>query len=816
MFEQRIKESCTRLQGWVALFCSLALVVCGFLQSPEADAATRTQVVQIHPGQVRNTIDPKVYGQFLEHIYHSADNGVWGQLIWNPSFEQGVGGGGRYWVASGSQIRQLGGGSGVVKTFGQAGWSNYEVSLDAKKISGQEGFLILFYDRNAKHFLWLNLGGWRDTQDAIQRSRGNNIPGVVVSQPTIHIKTGVWYHIRLRCHGPHVQAWVNGKKVFDQSLHGGSKFQGKVGIGTWQTQAAFKHIRITTIAGGKTLFSGVPKVKVVKAPPFNVRFWSTYGRGRVAPTEQDPRNSERCVKIVSTGSPTGVQQSDVCLRYAGEYRGSLWLRGAAPQGVVLRMVAGNKVLYQKNIATVTPDWGRVAFSFSVAKAFKRATLQIGLSGSGTAYVDEVSLMSQRAINNGGFRPDVLAAIKALKPTLIRWPGGGYTDGYQWMHGIGPDVDRVSERNAWNDDDPNDFGTDEYIHYCRLVGASPEICFDTGPSNASKKMREHFIRQACRWLEYCNSPVTNKWGALRAKYGHPKPYNVKYWEVGNEVWFTYKAPQYIKALVEFTTALKKIDPRIRIIACGSGGLNLKWNREIINADARYFNYLSIHQYVWPPYYINGARDYLNFIRKTGNIIRKSANPKIKMFVSEWNEMTIDWRTGIFAGMILTGFERQGSVVGMASPALFLRWVGQNKKDWNNALINFSRRSWFPAPNYVVMKFWRDHFAKYRVAATAVKGLEADATVSANHQTAYYKAVNLTDLPMHLTLAMGKGFPLGAVHAGTVAPSSDRVANTMHHPARIAPEPLKIAVSGQQVTFTVAGHSATIVTMRRAGK
>ncbi len=796
----------------------VAVIVCGLLAALMSCAENATAaIVHIHPGRVRNTISRGIYGQFLEHIYHSADNGVWGQLIWNRSFEQGNSNPGGNWSISGKEIRQLGNGADAIRTFGQVGWSNYEISLDAKKIGGNEGFLIQFYDHDAKHFFWLNLGGWGNTQDAIQQAQGKSLPTVIGGHPTIHIESGQWYHIRLRCRGPHIQVWVNARKLFDQTLAAGAHVHGKVGIGTWQTQAEFKHIRVTTIAGNKTLFSGLPQISV-KPPQFSATFWSAYGNGIVFATTIDPRNSRRCIKVTSNGTEAGVKQDGICLRYAGEYRGSVWLRGNAPAGAIVRITAAHKVLYRKAISTLVRTWHRVALNFKATKPFPRVTLQIGVKGSGTVYVDEVSLMSQRAIRLGGFRPDTLAAIKALKPALIRWPGGGYADTYHWKNGIGPDVDRVSEWYIWNDTDPNDLGTDEYIQLCRLTGAAPEICINIGTGKDDEKTREQYIREACQWVEYCNSPVTNKWGQLRAKYGHPKPYHVKYWEIGNEVWYgsTFSAPQYIKALTEFTTAMKKVDPRIQFIACGSGGLNLKWNRDIIAGAATEFSYLGIHQYVGPYRYIDGAKAYLNFIRKTGDIIRKSANPHMKLFVSEWNEMTIDWRTGIFAGLILTGFERQGSVVGMASPALFLRWVGQNKNDWNNALINFSRRSWFPAPNYVVMKFWRDHFAKYRVAATAVKGLEADATISADHQIAYYKAVNLTGHPIHLTLKMGKGFPIAKARAGTVAPPSQRDANSMHHPARIGPKMLMIQVSGQQVTLTVARYSATIVTMRRAGK
>ena len=791
---------------------------CAFIAALAAPSLVGAQnvSVQIHPRQIRNVIDRKIYSQFLEHIYHSADNGVWGQLIWNRSFEQAMGKGNGDWVRRGREIRQTGTSADIVKTFGNPDWSHYEITLDARKLSGNEGFLILFYVRNATHFCWLNIGGWGNTQDAIQQARGQHNPLALVMHPTIHVNKDHWYHARLRCDGRHIQAWVDGTKCFDYRLKGSSGLDGKIGVGTWQTQAAFKNITVRSLKNRAVLYHGLPTVPIVKHIALNVRFWSRYGTGKVRISTTDPRNGYKCVKIVTAGTEAGVEQPAVCLNDAGRYQGSVWVRGAAPDGMVVRLITGRKIIGEKSLAAPPKAWQKVHFNFTTPRPVHDATLQIGVKGSGVAYVDQASLMSEAALKIGGYRPAILAAVKALKPALIRWPGGGYADGYQWKQAIGPRADRMFHA-AWDDKDPNDFGTDEYIQFCRDTGATPEICVDAGPANANARVLGHYIRQACQWLEYCNSPVSNRWGALRAKYGHAKPYGVKYWEFGNEVWYYhYKPALYARALAKFAKAMKKIDPSIRIIACGSGGLDLKWNKEIVDAGGRFFNYLDIHQYVWPPAYLQGARTYLNFIRKTGRIIKASPNPKIKLFVGEWNEQTIDWRTGIFAGMMLTGFERQGNIVSMASPALFLRWVGIPARDWNNAFINFSRSSWFPAPNYVVEKLWRDHYAKYRVACTKVPGLEADATVSANHQSACYKVVNLTDHSVHMVLHMGKTFPLGKVSALTVAPGSQFVANSMKHPNRVAPRALAVAVAGQTITIPLAKYSATVVTMQRGTK
>ncbi|NNM86277.1 MAG: hypothetical protein HKL96_11055 [Phycisphaerales bacterium] len=626
-----------RLPFYLAIL--VALFGVSLAGSGRAAAAASMIQVTIHPQQIRNTIAKGIYSQFLEHIYHSGDNGIWGEMIWNRSFEE-----------------------------------------------------------------------------------------------------------------PFRQRYT--------------------------------------------------------------RFWAYYGPGPVTRSAHDPRNSQISMKISSARGETGVEQSDICLATAGNYRGSLWVRDTAPHKVYIRLMHGRTVLGMQSASVSSKAWRRIAFAFRTATAVHHATLQIGFTGDGVAYLDQVSMMSAAARKLGGFRPDTLKALQALKPALIRWPGGGYADSYHWMNGIGPQADRVSEHEIWDDMDPNALGTDEYIHLCHLTGAAPEICINIGPPTADNALRQQYVREACHWLAYCNAPITNKWGALRAKYGHPKPYNVKYWEIGNEVWWGRNGltvPKYVHVLTQFVPALKRIDPSIHIIACGTGGLDQTWNRQLIKLAAGSFDYLSLHHYVAPQDFLTGVTKFLVFLRQTGQLIKASANPHCKIFVSEWNAQSIDWRTGLFAGGILIGFERQGAMVRLSTPALLLRWV--RERDWNNALINFNHCSWFPAPNYVVEKLWRDHFAKYRLAATPAKPLEADATLSADRQTAFYKAVNPTSQTITLQLRMGSAFALATASAESVIASSLLEQNSMRHPHRIAPHRINASVSGQTLDLTLAPYSATVVTMKR---
>jgi alpha-N-arabinofuranosidase len=162
--------------------------------------------------------------------------------------------------------------------------------------------------------------------------------------------------------------------------------------------------------------------------------------------------------------------------------------------------------------------------------------------------------------------------------------------------------------------------------------------------------------------------------------------------------------------------------------------------------------------------------------------------------------------------LNVFERCGDFVTLAAPALFLRHfvtAGGVGGHWDNAFINFDNKSWFPAPNYVVMKLWRDHYAPIRIGLDGdVGGLNAVATKSEDGKTLYFKAVNATNEGRNVTLNVGSGKTSASLQLIT-AELSDR--NTLENPNAIAPRAVPVQLDGNTVTFAMPAYSVGVITV-----
>ncbi|HPC95857.1 MAG TPA: DUF1080 domain-containing protein [Sedimentisphaerales bacterium] len=757
----------------------------------------------IDPGRVLNRIDEKVYGHFFEHIYHSANGGLWGELVWNRSFEENTAG---RWSVENGQLIQAGSGTDLRLVFGDRAWTDYEYTLEAMKTGGAEGFLILFRVAGDRAYYWYNLGGWGNLRHQLEKGSGGG-RRTVGRAVEGKIETGRWYTIRVRCEGNRFQVWLDGTQVLDYTDERSPHLSGRVGVSTWSTQARFRNFKVTTL-DGKTLYEGLPSVG---DETFGAKHWSIGGGGKASIESDDPLNSHYCVQIDASAGETTLKQDHFNIRKDEVYAGSLWAHGRA-SGLAVRLVnSGNSIIAEQKLDAPGSNRRELKFELHPKVSDANATFQVIVPDGGRVWIDQVSMMPQSWQTAGGFRPDLLKAVAGIRPPIIRWPGGCFASPYRWKDGIGPQSKRgVTPRELWDDLDINSLGTDEFIALCRKVGAEPLLVVNIGTPQWNDDAETHdFLQDALDWIEYCNGPATSKWGKVRAANGHPEPYNVKYWEIDNETW-GMGIDNYIAAVKKFAPAMRQADPSIKLAACGSGSFDLNWNRRMIESCAELIDYLSIHHYENPDRFADGPYNYERFIRQTGEIITKSNNPKLRIYCSEWNAQSTDWRTGLYAGGVLNGFERCGDVFEIGGPALFLRHVSATA--WDNAFINFDQCSWFAAPNYVVMQLWRDHYAPSRIEiAPQSQALNTVATKSQDGKTLYVKTVNASDSAVAVSLELAAGFSPVAATMQMVAPGSLQSRNTLARPQAVRAEPGDVRIENGVLRLTLPALSAAVVTI-----
>jgi alpha-N-arabinofuranosidase len=315
--------------------------------------------------------------------------------------------------------------------------------------------------------------------------------------------------------------------------------------------------------------------------------------------------------------------------------------------------------------------------------------------------------------------------------------------------------------------------------------------------------DSILADAVNWVRYCNAPATDEWGAKRAANGHPEPYNVKYWEIDNEMW-EMGIERYEKCVRDFSVAMREVDPSIKIIACGG----FQEDKDFLMRSGNYFDYLSLHHYEQQGGYATGPARLGEQYDRYAQMIADCPNPHIKLFISEWNLQSIDWRTGLFAGGFLNTCEAR-DVVAMGAAALFIRRT--DSPDWNNAFINFDYKDVFVAPNYQVTKLWYDHFSRYRLAFEGATGeLSVVATRSEDGRDVIVKVVNPTEKAYELSIS-GDWKALSGASYEYYAPGSLTTANSMEQKDAVALKHASPACEDGKVVLSVEPLSAGVLTL-----
>jgi alpha-L-arabinofuranosidase len=275
-----------------------------------------------------------------------------------------------------------------------------------------------------------------------------------------------------------------------------------------------------------------------------------------------------------------------------------FLQDASKTGMALsaNLAFGSHLLGQSAAANAGQPIRIYADSRRTIAPLHREVFGSFLEHLGRAIYEGIYDPQSKLSDSNGFRKDVLDEIKKLGVPIIRYPGGNFVSGYNWLDGVGPKASRPAVLDkAWNSMNSNEFGTDEFLTWCRLVGTEPLLGLNLGTGTAE---------QAAALVEYCNLDKATRWSELRRKNGTAEPYKVQKWCLGNEMDGPWQighmtATEYGLKAEDAARQMRYVDPSLKLIACGSSGPGmptyLEWDREVLEQCYEYVDAISLHRY-----------------------------------------------------------------------------------------------------------------------------------------------------------------------------------------------------------------------------
>ncbi|HWW02426.1 MAG TPA: alpha-L-arabinofuranosidase C-terminal domain-containing protein [Candidatus Acidoferrum sp.] len=408
------------------------------------------------------------------------------------------------------------------------------------------------------------------------------------------------------------------------------------------------------------------------------------------------------VQIVNPGAGrAGVANNGfwgISLNHGQAYELSFLARGdtAFPGQLLATLESSDGVVYaQAKPASLTPEWKSFKFSLTSKGTDPKARLVISANRAGTFYLDMVSLFPKKTWKNrpNGLRPDLAEMLAGMKPAFVRFPGGCWVEGdtmslaYRWKQTIGNPAERRTQYNIWQYHATHGIGYHDYLQMCEDLGSEPLFVINCGMSHKETvpidKMPE-FVQDALDAIEYANGPVSSTWGAVRAKNGHPAPFNLKYMEIGNE----NGGRAYRERYPLFYDAIKAKYPYMHLVAD-------EWNGR---PDNRPVEIVDEHYYSSPEFFLHNANKYDSYDR-AGR----------KIYVGEYAVTQGcgqgNLRAAVGEAAFMTGMERNSDVVLMASYAPLFANV--NYKKWNPDLIDFDSSRVYGLPSYYVQKMFSEN-------------------------------------------------------------------------------------------------------------
>ena len=444
------------------------------------------------------------------------------------------------------------------------------------------------------------------------------------------------------------------------------------------------------------------------------------------------------------------------------------------------------------------EWAKYRVRLSPSARDVNATLSIELNGPGTLWLDNASLMPEENVK--GWRKDVVEAVRALKPGIIRFGGSALDDPslgqFNWRDTVG-DPDRRRPFRAWGGLQPTGPGLEEIVQFCHLVGAEPLIC---------ARINRQEPRDAADEVAYFNGSIETPMGAARAQNGHPEPYQIRYWQIGNE----QAGADYERRLVEFARAMKAVDPTIRLMSSYP-------TPGVLRSAGSLIEFVSPHHYDCA----NLAATRANFAATRRMIQEFAPGRPIQVAVTEWNTTAGDWGPGraklwrlenaLACSRYHNLLHRQADLAPIANRSNLIN-------SFCSGIVQTDNHRLYKAPTYYAQQLYATLAGNRPL--TVESSLPTDmapdvsATLSADGHTVVLFAVNDTSSAITRPLDLSAFGPSGQDAAVWTLADRDHgpqpnATNTFSDPERVAPVRSSPRFGSSRFDYTFPEYSLTVL-------
>lgn len=493
-----------------------------------------------------------------------------------------------------------------------------------------------------------------------------------------------------------------------------------------------------------------------------------------------------------------------------QYRGSFYAKADNENigAVTIRLINDNTgaVVATATVPALSTDWHRYEYTLKAGAVTASAAnhLTLSVEHPGTAWFSLVSLFPPTYQNTpNGNRIDLMQKLAAMHPAFLRFPGGNYLEGdhinerYEWKKTIGSQVDRPTHPSPWNYHSSDGLGLLEFFEWCEDLHMQPLLAVYAGYSMRQEHVDagpalEPYVQDALDEIEYATGSTSTKWGAIRAKDGHPAPFHINFVEVGNEDWFD-RSGSYSGRYAQFYKAIKAAYPDMQIIATAP----VKGIRPDIVDD----------------HFYRSAQQFFDDVHHYDKTDR--TGPKV--MVGEWatreGSPTTNFGAALGDAAWMTGMERNSDIIVLASYAPLFVNVNPGGMQWPSDLIGYDALNSYGSPSYYAQVMFNthlgDHVLDAKLDATNPRLFDS-VTVDSKHHRVIVKLVNGSSQaqPVKIELSGAKGVHSKATLTTLSAPTMETT-NTITDPKRVVPIVSSINNAAATFTYTVPRYSIQIL-------